>query len=218
MRWRIPILLALVGFVAASCDQQPAEPQLDHVTEALTLNFMNGPENPGESDVYRWDGRFIFWTDHPDLNLATEYMYAEDQGWYGTWKQYHCGGTHDHPKWDMQESGNQENRVTMVAQRKNTPVYVYHSDELGAAYHTDEATFCEYIANEWLYKGEIDMIYTDNNSWWWLNPDAQGNPFGFRANGHVWDPDGNRYSYHEHVRMFCKADDCEYTHYKLVIK
>ena len=28
----------------------------------------------------------------------------------------------------------------------------------------------------------------------------------------------SRYNYHEHVRMFCTPDDCEFTHYKLEIK
>ena len=39
MRWRIPLLLVLLGFVAVSCDQQPAEPIGDQaVAEAPTFD------------------------------------------------------------------------------------------------------------------------------------------------------------------------------------
>jgi hypothetical protein len=206
-----------MAFVAASCDQQPVEPPEATVAESPTIDFMNGPENPGESDVWRYQWRWIFWTGHDDLNLAAEYMHAEDQGWYGTRHEYDCGGAYDHPKWDIQESGNPDVRVPMVAQRRDTPVYVYYLDDLYEAFDTgDNATFCDFIASEWLYKGEIHMVYTDNN--WWVHPGVQANPFGFRANGLVWDQDENRYNYHEHVKMFCTPDDCEYTHNKLVIK
>ena len=215
MQWRIPLLAVTALFVAASCDQQPVEPAAEAVAEAPAFNFMNGPENPGESDVWRYQMRYIFWTGHEDLNLDAEYIYAEDQGKY--LNKYDCGGSHDIPGWDIQESGNPDNRVTMVALKKNTPVYVYHLDDMYEAYDSnDNATFCDFIANEWLYRGEIDMVYTDNN--WWANPEVQANPWGFRANGFVWDQEDNRYNYHEHWRMFCTPTDCDVTHNKLIIK
>ena len=218
MRWQIPLLATIALFVAVSCDQQPVGPLTDPVAEAPTLNFMNGPENPGESDVWRYQWRYIFWSGHDDLNLAAEYMHAEDQGWYGGAYKYDCGGSYDHPVWDIQESGNPDNeRVPMVAQRKDTPVYVYHLDDMYEAYDSgDNSTFCEFIADEWLYRGEINMVYTDNN--WWGSPEVQANPWGFRANGFVWDQEGNRYNYHEHWRMFCTPTECDVTHNKLVIQ
>jgi hypothetical protein len=47
MRWRIPLVLSLVAFVAVSCDQQPAEPTADQLADAPTFNFENAPPFSG---------------------------------------------------------------------------------------------------------------------------------------------------------------------------
>lgn len=213
MRWHIPLLVAVALLVAASCDQQPAEPPTaDNGTPTFT--YLNGPENPGESDVYRWSGQFIFWTGHDALNLDAEYVPAEDLGDYiGA---YDCGGSQDFPRWDMQSSGQPDmEHEHLMGLRRDTPVYVYELDAISEAWNSgDNTTFCDFMASEWLYKGEIHMVYTDNN--WWGNPDY-ANPFGFRANGFVVDPDGNPYNYREHVKLLCNQVTCDVTHDELDI-
>ena len=52
MRWQIPLVVALVTFVAVSCDQQPVEPPADQVAEAPAFNWMNNPDN-GNVKIYR---------------------------------------------------------------------------------------------------------------------------------------------------------------------
>jgi len=47
MRWRIPLLLALVAFVAVSCDQQLVEPTEDQVAEAPTFKIEDAPPFSG---------------------------------------------------------------------------------------------------------------------------------------------------------------------------
>jgi hypothetical protein len=56
MRWRIPLLLTLVAFVAVSCDQQPVEPQPDQVAEA-TFDWMNNPDN-GNPKILRYEDEY----------------------------------------------------------------------------------------------------------------------------------------------------------------
>jgi hypothetical protein len=69
MRWRIPLVVVLALFVAASCDQQPAAPTADQaVAEAPAFNWTNNPDN-GNFKVYRdaFGLRFC-WSD-PDSGL-----------------------------------------------------------------------------------------------------------------------------------------------------
>ena len=64
MRWRIPLVLILVLFVAVSCDQQPVEPVEQPVATAPQFNFSNGPRESGVvvRDDY-WESYIIdmFW-------------------------------------------------------------------------------------------------------------------------------------------------------------
>lgn len=60
MRWRIPLVLTLVLFVAVSCDQQPVEP----VATAPSLDFGNGPPEAGvvlRSDDWEYWIVDLFW-------------------------------------------------------------------------------------------------------------------------------------------------------------
>ncbi|MCL7958347.1 MAG: hypothetical protein M8860_01740 [marine benthic group bacterium] len=215
MRWRIPLIATLVLFTAISCDQSTTAPEPTAVAESPSFNFMNGPANPGEAWIERWNGQWFFWNAHPEQNLEVEYVYAEDLGQYVA--GYHCGGSQDIPRWDKQMVGNPDiAHVKMLFQDKSRPVYVYDLDAIFEAFHSgDPEVFCPFMANEWLYRGEINMVYTDNN-WWW-NPDY-ANPFGYHGNGIVWDHDGNRYTYHESIRGKCENSVCEYSKYDLVIR
>ena len=47
MRWRIPLLLTFVAFVAVSCDQQPLETSQQPTTTGLTFNIANAPPQSG---------------------------------------------------------------------------------------------------------------------------------------------------------------------------
>lgn len=63
MRWRIPLLLSLIGIVAVSCDQQPVDPTTDQAAEAPSFDWTNNPDN-GNIKVYRDGFDFVLcWSD-----------------------------------------------------------------------------------------------------------------------------------------------------------
>ncbi|MEJ2548509.1 MAG: hypothetical protein P8125_11980 [Gemmatimonadota bacterium] len=69
MRWRIPLVLALVALVSVSCEQQPVEPQNEQVSEA-TFDFLNNPDN-GNPRITRYEDYWRFcWSD-----ADSEYRY-----------------------------------------------------------------------------------------------------------------------------------------------
>jgi hypothetical protein len=90
MRWRIPLVVVLALFVAASCDQQPVEPPAEQVAEAPAFNFTNGPQHPGNSWIAREAGwnAVCHWcetSDPPGSNLYALHYQADDADF--------CGGT-----------------------------------------------------------------------------------------------------------------------------
>jgi len=64
MRWRIPLAIVLLAFMAVSCDQQPVAPTSDQaIAEAPAFDWMNNPYN-GNIKVYRDAFDFVAcWTD-----------------------------------------------------------------------------------------------------------------------------------------------------------
>ena len=52
MRWRIPLVVALVAFVAVSCDQQPVEPPTD---DAAATPLYSPADGDGNKRVFEWD-------------------------------------------------------------------------------------------------------------------------------------------------------------------
>jgi len=62
MRWRIPLLTALVALVAVSCDQQPVEPTADQVAEAPTFKFEDAPPFSGIIERAEFPAAFT-WVD-----------------------------------------------------------------------------------------------------------------------------------------------------------
>jgi hypothetical protein len=178
MRWRIPLLLALVAFVAVSCDQQPVGPADGEVAQAPTFNFMNGPELPGNSQVNRLDGPFDYWVQStdPDRDLyAFHHESACGEQWLVDWDiQFMSPGPPYH----------------INGQAQDQQLYIYDMSDLFDA--AGAGTLCEFLEEDWLFRGTHDMRATEN----WTGSGL----FQMTANGFVWDPDGNRHSYREHQR------------------
>ena len=57
MRWRIPLVLSLIAFVAVSCDQQLVSPEVDQVASEATFDFMNNPDG-GSLIIDRWESHW----------------------------------------------------------------------------------------------------------------------------------------------------------------
>ncbi len=194
MRWPVPVVFTLALFVAVSCDQQPVQPVDEQVAESPTFNFMNGPAEAGV--VQRLQMMGFWFAEHDDLGI--EFVPAEDLGDYiGI---YDCGGSSDIPRYDAQVAGDLEKGRLHLVGQKVAPVYVYDlSDLLDAFYSWDNEVFCEFYANEWLYRGEARVIWNDNNFW---GDPQYTNVWGFRANGFLWDLDGVRHRYHQNVTYY----------------
>jgi hypothetical protein len=76
MRWQIPLVVALVAFVAVSCDQQPVEPPQEAAVTIPSFDFSNGPTHPGNSKVFRYNDMIVegWLTEDDDL---WAYAYSE---------------------------------------------------------------------------------------------------------------------------------------------
>jgi hypothetical protein len=174
MRWRIPLVVVLALFVAVSCDQKIVEPAADQVAEAPAFNFMNGPENPGESDVYRFK-------DYGTLSIIDF-----DQGLrvrlYDTFDTWRCGGAADDPIWDYQDVDG--DRVKSVNQLQEVPLVVYPFP------NTPGKDYCDFLAEDWLYRGTGVASVNDNNVFWFTGTGGQ-NSFITRARGTVEDRAGD---------------------------
>ena len=175
MRWRIPLVVALVAFVAASCDQQPAEPPAQQVVEAPAFNFMNGPENPGESPVYRFrdygPGSLFDFDRGLRARLYDTFAYAAAG----------CEGLTGIPIWDYQDV--EGDRVRSVSQVREVPIVVYPFP------NTPGKPFCDFLAEDWLYKGTGYAHVNDNNVFWYMGTGGN-NSFSVRATGTVEDRAG----------------------------
>ena len=197
----MPLVAVLAMFVAASCDQQPVEPQADQVAEAPAFNFMDGPENPGNSGVDRWVGRRQHWTHTTDpvRDLWAAHYQADDIGF--------CGGSQNRPAWDMQvvEKGN--GGATMNAQMRDAPVFIYDLGDHNAACADPSPSCCIFLAEDYLYKGTHDATSNDNS--WWDTEDQKQNVWQYKAKGIVYDRDGNKYRYREHQKAFYDFDALE---------
>lgn len=183
MRWRISSLLVLLALVSVSCDQQPVEPQNDQLSEAPAYNFMNGPELPGKAPVSRFvmeDTHYWCTSTDPARDLiATRYDPYE----------FFCMGNPEHPDWAIQAVNHSRNNY--VGQGFEAPIYVYSlSDWISVP------DWCAFLDTGWLYQGTVDFRANEN----WSGDESEGH-FQFKANGTVYDPDGNKHSYREHQKF-----------------
>ena len=173
MRWRIPLVVVLALFVAVSCDQKIVEPAADQVAEAPAFNFMNGPENPGNSPIYRFK--------EYGPNSVFDFERGLRARLYDTFDTWRCGGAADDPLWDYQDVDG--DRVQSVNQVQEVPIVVYPFP------NTPGKSFCDFLAEDWLYKGTGTARVNDNNVFWFTGTGGN-NTFSTRVNGTVEDRTG----------------------------
>lgn len=188
MRFSPVPFAALAAVVLVGC-----EPTASLVPDAtgISASVTDGPEMPGHSHLVR--------VGYPEWTLSTADPDAEMFTTYGDPTQiFFCGGPGG-PEFSVQFN---ELELTMgrirniLAQNASIPVYVYDfftAEDLG------DRTFCEYLAEEWKYRGTVEYVemfhrnLIENNSAWLWN-----------ANGTVEDHDGNSYVFHE-SQLFRRA-------------
>ena len=176
--------------LALACEDQPVAPQVDQSVEAPAFNFMNGPANPGNSGVYRFQDWTLLWTTDPQRDLGATHYQSDD--WLS------CGGTQGFPLSDVQLVTNPQgahDAVHQLAKAGDIPVLIYRLSDVPG--WSNPAVMCAFLADGWLYRGTHRMVLTDND----LFVDGPGaNAFGMSAHGTVEDPSGTPCTYTEQQR------------------
>ena len=211
MRWRISLVVALVTFVAVSCDQQPVEPAAEQVAEAPAFNFMNGPLNPGNSGIDRWNG----WS----WGALVDFDEGLILRLYDALDQVRCGG--DTPRqemWDIQDIwGDSFDPLSppweepfpwdliSVSKIVDVPLTVHPLGHPNPGVDLDG--YCEFMQDEVLAVGTGKARVNDNNVFWWTGTGGN-NSYGVRVQGTVQDGDGNWYNVHGNNHYTVKGLCC----------
>jgi hypothetical protein len=196
----LTLLLTCVCVLAlVSCsDDVGYQPPVDDTPVSLD-NFTNGPDSPGNSGVFRFDdGVLIATTTDPARDLVAYHVFAED--WIG------CGGGSGFPLADVQGVETPNGVIHLVGRYYDIPVYIHRLSDVPVGGTQEE--FCDFLANDWLYRGTHDLIYTDSDFLGTANAVAS---YGWRAHGTVFDPAGEQFHYTEAQRALFDTQTFETT-------
>jgi len=203
---RLAVFSLLAGVTALiACEQLPSEPATnvlaipaidvaDEVAPAPLLNYMNGPEMPGNSPVERWAGGGWISVTDPDKGLRARL--------YDTFNTIRCGGSADDPDWwDYQDIwSNPDGILKSHWQANEVPIVVYPWP------NTPGKDFCDFLAEDYLAVGTGTAVANDNNVFWFTGTGGN-NSYGILVKGTVEDGDGNTYNVvgrnHYTVRGLC---------------
>lgn len=187
MRRRILVPVLLAGLAVAGCEQEPVGPTVDPSAEPATLSFLNGPENPGNSGVVRFEDVTLVFTSDPQRDLIATHYQSDD------WTL--CGGANGFETAEIQWVTNPRGVFEAIRQLfkiDDAPVLIYRTSEQPG--WGDFAAQCAFLADGWLYRGTHRAVANDNDLFG-TGPGA--NSFGWRAHGTVFDHDGNECRYTE---------------------
>ncbi len=115
-------------------------------------------------------------TEYGSPSTTTE---ASESGCTDTFNTVACGGEADYPQWDYQDVDG--NRVRSITQVRDVPIVVYPFP------NTPGKPFCDFLAEDWLYRGTGFAHINDNNVFWWMGTGGN-NSFSVRVNGTVEGP------------------------------
>lgn len=177
---KLCFILVPLLFVACT-EQQPAAPDIE---VAPSFDFMNGPANPGQSPVVSRfaDNGFLSITDL-DRGLRVRL--------YDTFNTFRCNdpGVPD-PIWGYQDAFTSNERLKSLVRSQEVPLVVYPFPNTVQGPGLEE--FCRFLEEDWLYRGWGNAHNNDNNVFWFTGTGGN-NAFGVRAQGTVWDRDGNKH-------------------------
>jgi hypothetical protein len=198
MRTSIAAALALV--LAAGCTDQPTAPTaLGDPAPAPSFDignpgYLNGPEYPGNSGVWRFDTDdghvFHVFTNDPARDLITTWFDAPNWAFLG------CGSSFLEPS-SGQYITDPAGITRAMSTLQGVHVFVYRLSTFSTS------NDCEYFANDWLYQGHISSIDVDND---FFGVGPGGNAFGWTAQGTVCDQAGDPYKYHEQQKALILPD------------
>jgi hypothetical protein len=186
MRWRIPLIVALVAFVAVSCDQQPVEPPVDQGAEA-TFDFTNNDGWHGKTfrttTGYGWVG----WDEGRELIAP---MVTGD---------FFCGIGENIGPVTLQEVQNNPDLADEI-------FHTLFKGELSVELYDwtgtwDQFDCASYTPDRYMGTGTCTLVATDNDVDAWLGGHPNNNSWGVKCNGKV-ELDGGQmtnlnYHYHQ---------------------
>ena len=147
--------------------------------------FTNGPVQPGSSGVMRFGDQFTVRLDYvTDAGVRLVRHYPADDSFEV------CGGSQQTPVIPEQfvtDPNLISGVVDLLRRTGEIPVLIY-------AENSANKPLCDYLREDWLFKGTGRLTYNDNNIF--FDP-RRTNAFGWRGQGTVYDRSGNRYQYTE---------------------
>jgi hypothetical protein len=177
-------ILLMVGLIACGQGDVPSQPSALGLPSHDEIEKV--PANPGNSGVFRFEDVLITNSTDPGRDLIAWHIFAEN--WTG------CGGTENFPLADVQTIETPSGAVHWVGVHSEIPVYIYRLSEWNAL---GNAEICDFLANDWLYRGTHTMRATAND----VTQAGHGaSTFGWSAHGVVEDPAGTVYRYTEQQR------------------
>jgi hypothetical protein len=150
-----------------------------------SLSFGNGPSVPGSSGVLRLGDQLLVglvYETNGGVRLVLHFL-ADDSFEV-------CGGSQAFPVVAEQfvtDPGLINGVIVALRLSGEVPVLIYPPNDGGK-------DLCDYLRNDWLFKGTGRLVYNDNN--YSFDP-SRANAFGWSGQGTVYDPSGNRYRYTE---------------------
>ncbi len=198
------LLLSLLGTVAACAPTEPAAPVAGGVGPAYGTS--NGPANPGNSLVVRFDDEAFLVSVDPANDLVVRHYNAEDI--------FFCGGSTGAAPAEAQLVLT-PNAAVYGWKTGEVPVYVYRLSEVPPQVVSPQ--LCADLVDKWIYAGTHTLINHDNNLF--FDP-SRTNAFGWNGNGTVYDRNGAAYHYSEltHVVVDPSPFRVIRTTYRLSIK
>jgi hypothetical protein len=196
MRWQIPLVVALVAFVAVSCDQQPVEPQADQVAEAPAFNYVNGPSEAGL--VLRYEGGVAFWLADEKTGLGA-IVGVDLAAW--------CVGP---AAFDLVDFN------SVYWEELGRWVDLYQGTDMSTAVWPFTNFDCNlFTTTDPLAEGYTKLVGTDNDVIPGATESPRTNSWGVRAHGDLYDGDGGKHqfsAYEQCVWHFDTGEDavCRY--------
>lgn len=199
----IPRALLLVLALAVGCSDANL-PTAGPSESTPTFSVADGPENPGNSLVFKFQNVVFTTTIDPEADLVARHYDAINAPF--------CDGT-DFPLQDIQWVTDPQHEFEVVRRLVQSdgeiPVVIYRLSEVPPGLPD-----CDDLANLWLYRGTHRFRGQDNNLF--FDP-SHTNSWGWNAQGKVYDRAGDRFHYNEHSRFVIDPDPFRILHVSDVI-
>lgn len=179
-----PFVVGVMALAIVGCQEAPNGPMASD--QEPSFNFTNGPQSPGKSGVFRFEGSFGFltWEETEGGLLAFHFETADLPP---------CGGSGLDPDGDFQIVANPAGVTRGIIRVTDTPIYIYDAADALALLFADPPlpfpVVCQFLADDWIYGG--------THTFQVLGALGEGPSFGWNGHGDVVDPSGGSFRYSE---------------------